>query len=128
MAYDAVRKPRRCWHRGDILIPPPRSVVEQKTSCCAKTCRVTSVIARKIRANVLCAHARSARASHLPTVCTDTLCCQLYIWPRSTLEGTGVISQHLAKYKCKHMSNATMTKTCIHTGQAAATHLFKCHL
>lgn len=26
----------QCWHRTDILIPPPKSVAEQKTSCCAK--------------------------------------------------------------------------------------------
>ncbi len=65
------------------------------------------------------------RVCKMPTIHTDTVCCQLYIWPRSTLQETGVIAQPLVKYKYKHVSNATITKTCIHCGQAAATHLFK---
>ncbi len=96
-----------------------------------KTCRVISVIARKsepmscVCACVCVSVCAFDRVCKMPTIHTDTVCCQLYIWPRSTLQETGVIAQHLVKYKYKHVSNATITKTCIHCGQTAATQLFK---
>lgn len=36
-AKSVCEEPRKRWLRADIRIPPPESVVEQKTSCCAKS-------------------------------------------------------------------------------------------
>ena len=91
-----------------------------------KTCRVISVIATVCVCVCVCVcvsvsvhlNERERYQVHILSPAIK-VCCQLYIWPRSTLQGTGVITQHFVQYIYKCTSPATRTYRCIHYGHTA---------